>query len=146
MKKIKNKDNEFDLTAFIKKELRRAFRRSPMYNEAKSLAKHEYFEKSKTGKSLRRVHFQCNNCQGFFLDKTGRKEIAVDHIEPVIDPKIGWFDYNQYINRLFCSVDKLQILCKNCHGEKTKEENSTRRLALKKQKERIKQQKERLKK
>ena len=42
----------FDRKKFIEKELRRAFKRCPLYNEAKNRAKREYFEESKHGLSL----------------------------------------------------------------------------------------------
>ena len=57
----------------------------------------------------------CNICKGEF----GPKEIQVDHIKPVVDEEIGFVDWNTYIDRLFCSVDGFQILCKTCHGAKT---------------------------
>jgi hypothetical protein len=43
----------------------------------------------------------------------------VDHIQPVVDEEIGFADFNTYIDRLFCSVDGFQVLCKQCHSAKT---------------------------
>ena len=127
------KKKEFSLKNHIEKSLRASFRKAPVYNEAKRRAKEEYFETSKHGKPLRRVHYKCAQCGKFFLDKTGFKEIAVDHISPVIDTATGWVDYNTYIDRLFCSVDNLQILCnyagerdgvRSCHKLKTAKEKT----------------------
>ena len=50
----------------------------------------------------------------------GKVAIFVDHIEPV-----GSFtDWDTYVRKLFCSEDNLQLLCKECHNRKTKNENS----------------------
>jgi 5-methylcytosine-specific restriction endonuclease McrA len=123
----------FDLRSFIVKELRRAFKRAPMYREAKAKAKEEYFEKSKNGKDLRRVRFKCAECGRSFVDRKGAKNIAVDHINPVIDLKEGWVNYEVYVKRLFCSMDNLQVLCnykgeidgvKSCHKIKTANERA----------------------
>lgn len=53
-------------------------------------------------------------------------KIAVDHIEPVVDPEVGFVDWNNYINRLFCPVNSLQVLCGFCHYSKTQVENQLR--------------------
>lgn len=54
--------------------------------------------------------------------------IDIDHIEPVIDPNVGFIDWNTYMDRLFCEEDGLQALCKDCHKIKTKEENNIRKI------------------
>jgi hypothetical protein len=141
------KDKEFDLKAFIIRELRRAFRRSPLYSQTKNRFKADFFETTKTGKKVRRVHYKCAHCGGFFLDRTGNREIAVDHIEPVIDTKLGWVGYESFVNRLFCSADNLQILCNykgekngkiSCHAIKTLQERSELSQTKKQNKERQK--------
>ena len=55
-----------------------------------------------------------------------RKDIQVDHIDPVepIDRKVT--DWNEHIKRLFCEVSNLQVLCKPCHLIKSIEENANR--------------------
>lgn len=130
-----SKKQPYDQRKFIEKTLRGAFKKTPMYHLAKARAKEEFTVLSKHDKPMRRVHFRCAKCGKFFLDKTGAKEIAVDHIDPVVDPKTGWVDYQTYITRLFCSIDNLQILCnfpklrdgvRSCHKIKTSEENSAR--------------------
>jgi hypothetical protein len=102
-----------------------------MFSEALNRAKVEYFEDSKHGKKLRRVHFKCNKCGRFFKNKGG--EIAVDHIDPVVSIEDGFVNMDVYINRLFCTVDNLQVLCnysgerdglKSCHKIKTSEERT----------------------
>lgn len=54
----------------------------------------------------------------------------VDHIDPIIDPSKGFTTWDDFISRLFCEKDKLQLLCHNCHQDKTnleKEAASERR-------------------
>jgi ribosomal protein S27AE len=48
-----------------------------------------------------------------------------DHKYPVVDPKVGFIDWNTYIDRMFNG--ELQPLCKEDHDKKTKEENRIRR-------------------
>lgn len=99
----------FNKQKFIEKELRGAFKGCPLYTEARNRAKHEYFEPSKHGKPQRRVHYKCAQCGRFFRDEN--KNIAVDHIVPVVDPAVGYVDMNTYTDRLFCDIDNLQVLC-----------------------------------
>lgn len=51
--------------------------------------------------------------------------LKIDHIEACGDVNEG------YIERLFCSSDKLQGLCKACHDLKTKEERKSAKARLK---------------
>lgn len=88
--------------------------------------------------------FKCSLCSSIIY--TGKKDldkanildtypnakigkINVDHIDPVI-PLNGFtnkvWDWNEFIDRMFCSSDKLQVLCIECHDNKTDEENKTR--------------------
>ena len=62
---------------------------------------------------------------------TGKKYpinmVTVDHTDPVVDPKKGWVDWDTFINRLFCSVENLQVVNKDEHKKKTKKENQERK-------------------
>lgn len=60
-------------------------------------------------------------------EDTGKREtnIFVDHREPVV-PLTGFTTWDDYIKRLFCEVDNLDLLCKPCHDEKTSEEAAIR--------------------
>lgn len=116
MAKRKIKTEEEELRDFIIKTLRGAFRKHPLYSEAKKRAKVEVFELSKHGKPLRRVRYRCAECGGLFLDKKGAREIAVDHKDPVLS-LLGWLGFDVYITRLFCNINNLQVLC-NYKGEK----------------------------
>lgn len=50
------------------------------------------------------------------------KDVQVDHIEPIIDPEIGFVDWNTVVERMFCEKHNLQVLCKGCHASKTQQE------------------------
>jgi hypothetical protein len=51
--------------------------------------------------------------------------IFVDHISPIIsgDNRNNW---NDIINRMFVEEEGLQVLCKDCHDAKTKDEREKR--------------------
>lgn len=62
-------------------------------------------------------------------NKLRRKNIAADHIDPIVDPEVGFVDYNTWIERGFVESEAFQALCWQCHtGVKTKEENKIRSL------------------
>jgi hypothetical protein len=63
---------------------------------------------------------QCAICHNAFIEKT----LKLDHIDPCVDPDVGWVSYEHFANRLFCTVDGYQSLCKPCHDQKTKEERA----------------------
>lgn len=47
---------------------------------------------------------------------------VVDHILPVVDPDLGFRTWDELIERMFCEAEGLQLLCHQCHTEKTKDE------------------------
>lgn len=51
----------------------------------------------------------------------------VDHIHPVVDPIKGFTTYDEFIERLFVEKDKLQLLCAECHANKTAYEKELRK-------------------
>jgi 5-methylcytosine-specific restriction endonuclease McrA len=51
--------------------------------------------------------------------------VEVDHIIPVVDPKVGFVDWNTFIERLFTERDNFQTLCKPCHKKKSRAEKAT---------------------
>jgi 5-methylcytosine-specific restriction endonuclease McrA len=65
-------------------------------------------------------HYKCAKCLGAFPSK----DVQVDHIEPIIDPNIGFVDWNSVIEAMFCEKDNLQCLCKPCHKIKTDAEKA----------------------
>lgn len=102
--------------AFITSVLRSGSRRWPpkyqTLNEAKTTKRIN--EKSKRLAQ----HYLCAACQQEYTNK----DVQVDHIQPVVDPKLGFQDWNTFIDRLFCDTDNLQVLCTSCHNTKTKTE------------------------
>lgn len=80
--------------------------------------------KTKKGKPKYRVFYKCLKCKGLFK----REEVNADHISPIINPITGFKDWNEYINNLFCTYEKLQILCIECHKIKTNQEKEIRKL------------------
>lgn len=101
---------------FIVAVLRAGTRRWPPKYEALNEAKTEKKINEKTKRLAQ--HYLCAMCEEEFTSK----DIQVDHIEPVVDPKKGFKDWNTYIPRLFCEKSNLQVLCTSCHKEKTKQE------------------------
>ena len=74
----------------------------------------------RTGKRCK-LH-KCEECWELFP----ASGMQADHIEPVV-PLTGFDSWDAVIERLYCEVDGYQALCKECHKEKTKEENRVRR-------------------
>ena len=97
----------------IKGALRNVARYIPEKKEAIRRAIHPT-EKGPRGGSL----IICNHCGRCFPIK----DIQVDHIIPVIPVNRKIKDWNEYIERLFCPVENLQCLCKDCHLIKTNSE------------------------
>ena len=54
------------------------------------------------------------------------KNIQADHIHPMIDPEVGFVDWDTCISRAFVEVEGYQALCHKCHQIKTQEERSKR--------------------
>ena len=50
-----------------------------------------------------------------------------DHIDPIVSVETGFVDWNTYIDRMFCPKENWQVLCKECHDIKTKEESALRK-------------------
>ena len=97
--------------SFIRSALRGAFRRWPPKYEAIKSA----YVGTKLSKSKRQAkHYQCSICGGEYT----QREIQVDHIVPIG----SLYPLEEYVDRLFCEADNLQIACVSCHKKKTKAE------------------------
>lgn len=56
-----------------------------------------------------------------------QQKIELDHVIPVIDPQVGFVDWNQFIERLWIEdPNGWQCLCRECHKKKTDDENKGR--------------------
>lgn len=96
-------DIEKKRTSFVKHVLRQASLRWPARNDALKAARVE------------RGFYQCATCK----DRFKREQVHLDHIEPVVSVKEGYTDLMSWINRLLVDVDGFQVLCEQCHSQKT---------------------------
>jgi 5-methylcytosine-specific restriction endonuclease McrA len=64
-----------------------------------------------------KFEYQCAECSSWFPDK----KINVDHIKPAGSLRSS-NDLGEFIERLFCEIDNLQVLCTECHNVKTQNE------------------------
>ena len=108
------------LQGFIIGTLRQGMRRYPPKYEALLRAKIGKRVNKKTGRKA--DHYRCAECKKAFP----KKDVQVDHRKPVVDPKKGFVDWNTYIERLFCGIRNLQVLCTGCHKIKTQKEKTKR--------------------
>lgn len=113
---------------FIVSALRAMFRKWPVKYDVLNAA---YIGQRLNPKTNREgKHYVCKHCSGEFP----AKEVQVDHINPVIDPKVGWVSWDIFIDRLLCEKEGLQVLCEECHDKKSALERIERN-ATKKHKE-----------
>jgi hypothetical protein len=85
--------------------------------------------------------FECQGCSVYIYEGSSEKnlnkvveqfpdkkviagKIYMDHIEPVVDPDEGYNGWDSFIERLFCDEEGFQLLCKECHDEKTAQERN----------------------
>ncbi len=108
------------LKTFITSVLRKGYTRYPPKYETLK----EASVGKKTNKSTGRLaeHYKCAKCKKAYPNK----EVAVDHIEPVVCSEQGFIDWDVFIKRLYCNKDNLQVLCKTCHDKKTQKERKQR--------------------
>jgi len=105
------KQKKQQISTFIKNILRRGSFYWKARNEALAAAR------------VSRGLYKCAVCGELF----GPKEVDIDHINPVVDPRTGFTNWDDYIRRLFCDADGFQILCRSgCHPVKCKIEDSLR--------------------
>lgn len=103
--------------SFITSTLRSGTRRWPPKHMALAEAKTERKINPATGRLAQM--YLCNHCKQEFSSR----DIQLDHIKPVVDPKKGFQTWDIYIDKLFCERKNFQCLCKPCHKVKTKNEN-----------------------
>mgnify|MGYP000718738822 CR=1 FL=1 len=125
--KTRNSGNwtEAKFRSFITNQLRGATRKWGPIQEVKKEA------------NVSRGMYKCRNCKREvpLTIKQGNKRtknVFVDHIKPIVDPEKGFTTFDEYIERMFCEKDNLQVLCGDCHDEKSLKE---RELAAKARKE-----------
>lgn len=86
-------------------------------------------QKCKSKARVSRGIYECAECKEHVTttvyDEEKRKRvhnIAIDHVDPVVDPAIGFESWDKYIERMYVEEDGFQLLCLKCHKEKTNEE------------------------
>jgi hypothetical protein len=84
-----------------------------------------------------RGQYMCSSCHSivptsvYGVYKSGKKKgkprkiknIVADHIEPVVDPHVGFQGWDVYIKRMFIETG-WQAICRSCHSIKTAEESA----------------------
>lgn len=89
----------------------------------------------------RRGYYLCAECNeevtATIKDEKGkrRKNAIVDHIKPITDPAIGFTNWHDYVENMFCEVENLQVLCLACHKKKCQEETDIATLRRRTEKE-----------
>lgn len=109
--------SEAKFNAFIKGLLRKGTQRWPPKTEA--------LKNARVSKGI----YLCNGCKEevpVTVVKDGKRVryIAVDHVDPVVDPETGFMSWDEYINRMFCEPENFQVLCSPCHSKKGSEERA----------------------
>lgn len=107
--------------SFVTSALRAASRRWPPKYAALKAAFVGRKVNAKTGKQA--MHYKCAECKQHFV----AADVQVDHIKPVVDPKKGFTTWDNFIERMFCEADNLQVLCKPDHKVKTDQEKAERK-------------------
>jgi 5-methylcytosine-specific restriction endonuclease McrA len=102
--------------SFIRSALRQKSRWWKPIAESKAKAKRKYTGPQK-GRGKQKWEYQCASCLDWFPDK----EVNVDHRIPAGTLRCA-NDLPGFVERLFCEVDNLQVLCSTCHNKKTQDE------------------------
>lgn len=108
--------SEGRIKGFITSVLRSGARRWPPKYETLNDACIGQKINEKTGRLAK--HYECNICKQEFTSK----DIEIDHIIPIVDPAFGFINWDDFIQKLYCSKQNLQAICKSCHKIKTKKE------------------------
>ena len=99
--------------SFIRSGLRQKSRFWKPVLLSKEKAKRMYQGPNKKQK----YEYQCNSCKKWYA----AKDVNVDHIIPAGELNCAT-DLPGFVERLFCEVDNLQVLCSSCHDVKSNSE------------------------
>lgn len=111
--------------------IKRVWHRHPNRVSVLKAAEIRRYELKKDGteRSKPYVFYSCASCGALCKAQKSKaySQAHVDHIDPVVPIGRQLSSWDEYIERLFCDVSNLQILCSPCHDIKTKSENAKRR-------------------
>lgn len=96
--------------SFIRSNLRYAWRKYPIRVKALTLAKRAYIGENKRQK----WEYLCAICNKWSI----LKDIEVDHLNPAGSLKT-FSDLPGFVERLFCELENVRVLCKPCHRKVT---------------------------
>lgn len=119
---------EARFNSFIKNLLRQGTRKWAPIQQTKSDAR------------TRRGFYRCAGCKEevpatILVNGKRTHNVAVDHIEPIIDPAVGFTTWSDVIESMYCEKNNLQLLCKACHDKVTAEERAIAKERRAKEKE-----------
>lgn len=143
--------------AFFRSQMRGAWRRIwfrwPGRNIAMQAARVETLTRKKSGEGYKKnVSYQCALCPSLGKAALSPKhtaalreakknklprpsdiplKVAVDHKEALVPTDGTVLTWDQYMFRLFCGPENLQVLCEVCHKIKSASENAERRANVK---------------
>lgn len=100
--------------AFVTSALRAASRRWPPKYERLADACVGVRKNKRTGRDAK--HYRCAMCEECFP----QSGVQVDHVIAIGKTQL----WDEFIEKLFCEKDNLQVVCKPCHKEKTKKERA----------------------
>jgi hypothetical protein len=101
--------------SFLRSALRRASMRWPPIHDVLEKCRRPYKGRRRNVK----WEYLCSHCEQWYF----RKEVQVHHIHPCGTLK-GFSDLPGFCENLFCEVDKLDVVCIQCH---TKETNANKK-------------------
>ena len=120
--------------------IRNLTRICPMRNDIMNMAKKTEEGISSKGKVKRTPRWECNHCKILFP----KTLVVVDHIYPIVSTAMhhDLFSYDRYIANAFYGFneyngtyadkealkERAQVLCLDCHGIKTAQEDAERKL------------------
>lgn len=104
---------ESEYFSFIRSGLRSKSNRWPVKYDVLAAAKRNYEGPNKRQK----FEFQCNHCKQWFP----QKQVSVDHIIPAGTLR-RFGDLARFVEILFCEKNNLQVLCIQCHKQKSQHE------------------------
>lgn len=142
--------------AFFRSQMRGAWRRIwfrwPGRNLALQAARIEVMTRKKDGGTKKNIWYSCAQCGMLGKAQLTPKntaelraakkaqlprpshiplKVAVDHKEALVPVDGTVLTWDQYLFRLFCGPEDLQVLCELCHREKSRAENTERRQNVK---------------